>query len=188
MSGREDSNLRPPEPHSGALAKLRHAPCTLPPLNSRSCSRFNSKLAPAKSQPTKKPPISGKARCWRETTVELAGHAIIPLISRALSLPCLPLHAACFAICGGSITSLARGAGLGHRLRLGLFDELAGDAFHFFLDANELLLQQADSGPRRVPFLLQTRVAHHGQGFLMLEGGLLGRPGRARSGRSLAGV
>ena len=26
MSGREDSNLRPPEPHSGALAKLRHAP------------------------------------------------------------------------------------------------------------------------------------------------------------------
>jgi len=25
-SGREDSNLRPPEPHSGALAKLRHAP------------------------------------------------------------------------------------------------------------------------------------------------------------------
>jgi hypothetical protein len=26
QSGREDSNLRPPEPHSGALAKLRHAP------------------------------------------------------------------------------------------------------------------------------------------------------------------
>src|SRR5262245_46204160 len=26
MSGREDLNLRPPEPHSGALAKLRHGP------------------------------------------------------------------------------------------------------------------------------------------------------------------
>src|SRR5262245_37152392 len=26
MSGRLDSNQRPPEPHSGALAKLRHAP------------------------------------------------------------------------------------------------------------------------------------------------------------------
>ena len=25
-SGREDLNLRPPEPHSGALAKLRHGP------------------------------------------------------------------------------------------------------------------------------------------------------------------
>jgi len=30
-SGREDSNLRPPEPHSGALAKLRHAPIFLNP-------------------------------------------------------------------------------------------------------------------------------------------------------------
>ena len=26
VSGRLDSNQRPPEPHSGALAKLRHAP------------------------------------------------------------------------------------------------------------------------------------------------------------------
>ena len=25
-SGREDLNLRPPEPHSGALARLRHVP------------------------------------------------------------------------------------------------------------------------------------------------------------------
>src|SRR5262249_30451190 len=29
MSGRLDSNQRPPEPHSGALAKLRHAPSFL---------------------------------------------------------------------------------------------------------------------------------------------------------------
>jgi hypothetical protein len=29
MSGRLDSNQRPPEPHSGALAKLRHAPMRL---------------------------------------------------------------------------------------------------------------------------------------------------------------
>src|SRR5262249_33409520 len=32
MSGRLDSNQRPPEPHSGALAKLRHAP-SLPLLS-----------------------------------------------------------------------------------------------------------------------------------------------------------
>src|SRR4051794_1070674 len=32
-SGREDSNLRPPEPHSGALAKLRHGPIR-PPIDS----------------------------------------------------------------------------------------------------------------------------------------------------------
>src|SRR5262249_19292173 len=30
MSGRLDSNQRPPEPHSGALAKLRHAPIVSP--------------------------------------------------------------------------------------------------------------------------------------------------------------
>src|SRR5207248_7558361 len=30
MSGRLDSNQRPPEPHSGALAKLRHAPMLRP--------------------------------------------------------------------------------------------------------------------------------------------------------------
>ena len=32
MSGRLDSNQRPPEPHSGALAKLRHAPSLNPLL------------------------------------------------------------------------------------------------------------------------------------------------------------
>src|SRR4051812_48484955 len=37
MSGREDSNLRPPEPHSGALAKLRHAP--LDEINCRKATR-----------------------------------------------------------------------------------------------------------------------------------------------------
>jgi hypothetical protein len=31
QSGRLDSNQRPPEPHSGALAKLRHAPIFLLP-------------------------------------------------------------------------------------------------------------------------------------------------------------
>ena len=30
-SGREDLNLRPPEPHSGALARLRHVPTGLKP-------------------------------------------------------------------------------------------------------------------------------------------------------------
>src|SRR5262249_2621330 len=31
-SGREDSNLRPPEPHSAALANLRHAPIARGPV------------------------------------------------------------------------------------------------------------------------------------------------------------
>jgi hypothetical protein len=35
MSGRLDSNQRPPEPHSGALAKLRHAPNFAPVLDVR---------------------------------------------------------------------------------------------------------------------------------------------------------
>src|SRR5205085_2037250 len=49
MSGREDSNLRPPEPHSGALAKLRHAPKPSPAgtrayLLSRSLPIFKTAL------------------------------------------------------------------------------------------------------------------------------------------------
>jgi hypothetical protein len=42
MSGRLDSNQRPPEPHSGALAKLRHAPGF----------RHYKHLAPALQEPT----------------------------------------------------------------------------------------------------------------------------------------
>src|SRR5213594_3699046 len=44
MSGRLDSNQRPPEPHSGALAKLRHAPAvsesggSVPPVPGRATS------------------------------------------------------------------------------------------------------------------------------------------------------
>ena len=34
-SGREDLNLRPPEPHSGALARLRHVPTGLKPNTMR---------------------------------------------------------------------------------------------------------------------------------------------------------
>src|SRR3984893_14705385 len=37
MSGRLDSNQRPPEPHSGALAKLRHAPNFCPSWTSAYC-------------------------------------------------------------------------------------------------------------------------------------------------------
>src|SRR4051812_32162866 len=45
MSGRLDSNQRPPEPHSGALAKLRHAPNTL--------------LVPRPLPPVKSAPLPG---------------------------------------------------------------------------------------------------------------------------------
>ena len=49
-SGREDLNLRPPEPHSGALAKLRHAPYTLLVSTIRSMlSRRASLQLPANS-------------------------------------------------------------------------------------------------------------------------------------------
>jgi integrase len=46
-SGRLDSNQRPPEPHSGALAKLRHAPRMIahPPV----CYRIDEFLQPLKS-------------------------------------------------------------------------------------------------------------------------------------------
>ena len=46
MSGRLDSNQRPPEPHSGALAKLRHAPSFRSPCSglspAQACSTNSS--------------------------------------------------------------------------------------------------------------------------------------------------
>src|SRR6516162_8238945 len=75
MSGRLDSNQRPPEPHSGALAKLRHAPI-LPP-----CYRLPHRLSrpPPLLHPVPRgrlaPPGlgAGNPRSERLLTVEDAG-------------------------------------------------------------------------------------------------------------------
>jgi hypothetical protein len=56
MSGRLDSNQRPPEPHSGALAKLRHAPVVgEKPLRNSSPSMLNCTGPPALFQDACKP-------------------------------------------------------------------------------------------------------------------------------------
>src|SRR5438874_310628 len=48
LSGRLDSNQRPPEPHSGALAKLRHAP-SAPIVDQRSLRAYPSGLSLSRS-------------------------------------------------------------------------------------------------------------------------------------------